>query len=473
MTRPVRNLLWIVGSLALLPVIVFLVLTTSADHTPILGSSIAEMTARELNKRAEPFLKSHQDSGPLLAGWSRFNITPPLGAPTYGYSARYGKGITAVADSAYVRALALSVAGGSTVVFLSADICTWVPSVADSITSVVAKALPGTFLYFGATHTHNGPGGYSNGPVDSWIMGGDRNDLRNVLVSNSARAIEKAVSSLAPSRQRSFETDFPDLIFNRTGKPEAVDDDVLLLETRKETGETCALVVFGAHATTVTRDSLVCSADYPGFLTRTLTDSGYAEVVFFAGATGQSGPSHDGKTISGGTMDRAALYGQTLATRLLSLVRHSEIPFDSIPVLRAFSGPVYLPEYQYQFLSRVLEHPVAGCLFGDGSPEASVRCVQLGKNLFVGHSFEFSGVLSEVIDREINGPGRKIWITGFNGRNYLYVVPDTYYSERAYESSMSLFGPGLGEYLKRITIQLAVMMFSREESSSKPFDLSQ
>ncbi len=461
-----------IGSVALL-FLLFFASTSSPDESAILGSAVAEDTEQTLNKAARQFLDGKSDSGQFMAGWAHSNITPPIGAPTYGYSSRLGRGITGVADSVFVRALALSTTGGTPVVFLTADICTWVPGVFDTISAMLRRVIPGIFLYPGVTHTHNGPGGYANGLIDRLTMGGEDRELREVLITSSVNAATRAAAGLTPARYRALATEVPNLIMNRTGRPEPVDDGILLLEIRKSSGETSALVIFGAHATTLNSDALVCSGDYPGTLTRTLMRGGYSDVMFFSGATGQAGPALDGKTVSSVDIKAGIDYGELLAHHLNLLSNESAAPFVGDALIAKFAAPVSLPDYQYRLPHRILRHSVVGWLYGSDKPTADVRCVRIGKTLIMGHSFEFSGVIAKEIREEVNQADKSLWITGFNGRNYLYVVPDHYYEERMYETSMSLFGPTLGTYLRRITVQLARMMLAPEESRGKQFDLSQ
>jgi hypothetical protein len=68
--------------------------------------------------------------------------------------------------------------------------------------------------------------------------------------------------------------------------------------------------------------------------------------------------------------------------------------------------------------------------------------------------------------------GGRLVLTSFNGDHNLYVVPENAYG-RGYESGMTLFGPGLGPYMERITQQTYDCMRALGGDPPPAFDLSQ
>lgn len=92
----------------------------------------------------------------LKAGFSRLNITPPLGIPIVGYfKSREAEGVL---DELEVNALALAT-GDKKVLLLSVDNCGFITHVAEDYRKHVCNVtgLPEDCVFIHATHTHTGP----------------------------------------------------------------------------------------------------------------------------------------------------------------------------------------------------------------------------------------------------------------------------------------------------------------------------
>jgi len=455
---------------ATLFLVLYFAATTQPERNTLLGSSLAMEAESLLNGKALRASADTAREGSIMVGWSQRSIVPPLETPTYGYSKRLRRGITEIADSVFVKALAISIGGSPPVVFLTADLCIWVPALSGPIERELSREFPDIFLYLGATHTHSGPGGYALGPADRLVMGGIEQPSIERVIRNSISAVRAAVAGLRPGSFRSLSAAMPHSVRNRLGRQERVDDELTFLEFRSGT-ERCAMVFFDAHATTVGAASIICSADYPGEIARGLGRQGYSEVLFFAGSTGQAGALLCGHDASGTGTAIAREYGDSLLARIIPLAE-SGLPFASITSLCTFSSPILLPPYQFRLGRRILRPEFTRLLLGTTDPIARVTAIRIGTTLLISHSFEFSSVLARSIREQVRTSGYHLRISGFNGTHYLYVVPDQYYDDDSYEPPFSLFGPSLGSYLERITIQLATFMTS-PAASPEPFDLTQ
>ena len=92
----------------------------------------------------------------LQAGFSRVNITPPLGIDIVGYyQSRYASGVL---DELEINALALA-AGDDKVLLLSADLCYIAAEPQKTICEHLQKVtgLTKDQIFIHATHTHTGP----------------------------------------------------------------------------------------------------------------------------------------------------------------------------------------------------------------------------------------------------------------------------------------------------------------------------
>ncbi len=469
---PVRTSILIGIILVLMLCAIYFGLTTTIDRSPILGSEIARASESLLREEAVRIGALRPQHGTLRLGWAHASITPRLGTPTYGYSARRARGVIGINDSVYVYALALSAGDSQPVVFLTADICTWVDDISNRITAELASLVTRKQIYFAVTHTHSGPGGYARGPIDAWLMGGLDVGQCDMLVHAAVEATTKAIYSLEPGAYRELVTRLPACVVNRIEPDDPVDDELLLVEYKKDSGALCAFVSYCAHATTIGPKSVVCSGDYPAIVRNVLLQHGYSEVLFVSSSTGQAGPALDGVRVSNGNVEDANRYGSAVTERLVALAAESAKPFMHNIEITSFMSTVALPRYQYRVAGRILRPWIIGWLIGTQNARALVQAFRLDGSLYISHSFEFSGVIARRLKQFKQIEGRHLFITGLNGTDYLYVVPEEYYDRETYEASLSLFGPHLGSYLEKITAQLSSFMFSLGTPEEVSFNLS-
>ena len=191
-------------------------------------------------------------------------ITPPVGTPMDGYSARQGVA-TAVHDDLHARALVLD-DGRSRLAIVSCDLVgvDW-RLVARARELVQASTgIPGSEVMVAATHTHSGPGGL-------------RRDMDEALVDVTARQIAGAVRAADASKR-------PAVLKVGYGAVDSVSQNrrhpdwpvqtrltVLLADSPAPMEPPVAAIInFACHATVMNFDNLLISADYPGYAVRTV-----------------------------------------------------------------------------------------------------------------------------------------------------------------------------------------------------------
>ena len=448
------------------------VATEPLDRSPILGSEVARRTEALLAAEAAAARARPVEAGPLRVGWAEASLTPPLGTPTAGYGARAGMGISAVADEVHARALAVAVGDGPPAVFLTADVCLWLGELSGKVAARVAPVVPRERLYFGATHTHNGPGGFGRGPIARIALGARDPAAVERIVAAAAAAVRGAVADLSPGAMRELSVAAPEFVENRVVAGDPVEDTLTLVEYRKEDGRRCAWVDYAAHATAINPLAMVCSGDYPGALCRRLVAGGYDAALFFAGETGQSGPAHQGATVHATTVEPAWRMGEAIADRLLALAAEARAPFRPEATLATFRSEVALPPWRVRKLGRVLEPAFATWLLGGMEPRAFVHAIRLGDTVYLGHSFEFSAVIGRRLAARARERGGRLLLTSFNGDHAFYVIPDAYYDLGRPEGSSTLFGPTLGSYLERVSEQVYDAVWAlRDAEREVAFDL--
>ena len=245
----------------------------------------------------------------LLAGFSRVNVTPPLGIPIVGYyKPRFAEGVL---DELEINALALAVEDKK-VILLSVDNCGFSENVANSYRDHICEVtgLPADCVFLHATHTHTGPSTCPTYDQDLVLLTEYENNpllpeyfyfLRRKL----ADAAVLALKDLKPAKMGWAVGDAPNVAFVRrfrmkdgkvrtnpgVGNPDIlhpigdVDERVNVLRFDREGAETILLANFGNHPDAV-GDSLI-SGDWPTLFRHRLEKAlDNVKSILFNGAQG-------------------------------------------------------------------------------------------------------------------------------------------------------------------------------------------
>ena len=244
----------------------------------------------------------------LLAGFSRLDVTPPMGIPIVGYyKPRFAEGVL---DELEVNALALAVEDKK-VVLLSVDNCGFSEPVANSYRDYICEVtkLPADCVFLHATHTHTGPSTCPTYKEDLVLVAEYENNpllpeyfyyLRRKL----ADAAMLALKDLKPAKMGWAVGNAPKVAFVRrfrmkdgkvrtnpgVGNPDIlhpigdVDERVNVLRFDRAE-DSLVLVNFGNHPDAV-GDSLI-SGDWPTLLRHRLEKAlDNVKSIFFNGAQG-------------------------------------------------------------------------------------------------------------------------------------------------------------------------------------------
>ena len=244
----------------------------------------------------------------LQAGFSRLNVTPPLGIPIVGYyKPRFAEGVL---DELEVNALALAVEDKK-VVLLSVDNCGFSETVANSYREHICEVtgLPADCVFLHVTHTHTGPSTCPTYDKDLVLLSEyEGNPLLpqyyEYLRCKLADAAVLALKDLKPAKMGWAVGDAPKVAFVRrfrmkdgkvrtnpgVGNPDIlhpigdVDERVNVLRFDRE-NDSLVLVNFGNHPDAV-GDSLI-SGDWPTLLRHRLEKAlDNVKSIFFNGAQG-------------------------------------------------------------------------------------------------------------------------------------------------------------------------------------------
>lgn len=396
--------------------------------------------AAQCNLTAEP--------GPLQAGWASRKITPEIGVPLGGYSARKNeKKSTGVRDDLYVRAMALS-DGVDTVVIVGSDMLIIPPNVSAAVRDAVATqcGLTPDQILFNASHTHCGPGGFMPG-LASKISGGayDAN-LVAMLVDGFTGAIVEAAQSMEPASLASGSADAPEYIRNRMRDGAPVDPELSFMLVEQADGDRCYVVSYSAHPTNFGANMMEFSAEYPGELMRFIEAETGGDAQYLGGAVGAMGPNApEGEDAS----SRVVAMGQALGK--LVLASGGGLEFSDHLDIAAVGIPVGMPEFQVRPIEDNADwrvSPVAARSLGLRR-EGWIHGVRVGKLFFAGMPFDFCGETSVEWKAWAAGQGLDLWTLSFCSTYCGYFSPDKYYWDTPlnYETgAMSWFGPNVEAY---------------------------
>ena len=394
--------------------------SSSFEGTSYFNKAIASIDANvKLSKITD-------SPGRLKSGWGVASIVPAIGTPLAGYSARKGKPSTGVHDELNVKALAFS-DGEDAAVVAGADMLLVPPNVAEKVREAVVKETPlkAGNLFFTASHTHDGPGGLGQGLIAEISFGKYDPKVPEMLIKSFTKAIVDAYKSMEPAKLAHGKIDAPQFIHNRT-REAPCDTQLSWLVVEKDSGKRCYCVSYSAHPTVLDDDNMQFTAEYPGYVQRTVESATGATCVFLGGAVGSMGP-HTPDVPGGNDFARCQAMGEGLGklvidnTQNLQWQDHADVVSVGIPF--------DLPPLQVRVLSAKWRlSPLAKYIAGLRST-GWMTAVRVGDVCFVNAPGDFSGEIGASWKQWGKDKGWDLWASGFSGEYAGYISPDKYYGE--------------------------------------------
>lgn len=297
------------------------------------------------------------DAPPLLIGFAKTNIDPPLGISHGNWGAQQHHHATGRHRQLEAFVLVLR-QGDTTAVICDVDLCL-LRTEADPIRTAVARAA-GTraeYVRLSTSHTHAGPelSRSLSGPDPSIEVA-----YLEILPHLLAGAATEAAAHLRPARVRAGTGHFDQAVNRR----QVLDDGSVVVgcnwegvtdrsvpvvrfdavETRPEGAPSYEplAVIFGysMHPTILGHENQLISPDYPGVARDIVNDVVGAPALFLQGCAGDQGPGPDGFTGDIGAAERAGrALGSAASVTALSLGTAGTIPrFDKIVMSGATLG---------------------------------------------------------------------------------------------------------------------------------------
>jgi hypothetical protein len=221
----------------------------------------------------------------MRVGAAAIDITPPVGTALDGYGGRTDVS-QGVHDPLYARALFVD-DGATQLALVVCDLIGIGSFLAERARELIAErpGIPPANVLIAATHTHAGPAGV-------------RGRGEPVLVEETARKIAGAVRvahrKAVEAQLKCGVTGLTSIAQNRRDPAGPIDSrlDVLAADT-PEGANVATLARYACHATTLERDNLEITAEYPGAACRVIEQviGGGATGLFFNGACANINPA--------------------------------------------------------------------------------------------------------------------------------------------------------------------------------------
>jgi hypothetical protein len=419
----------------------FLILLSILTLTPVDWSDYKEQEYYKQTLEAVVNLQFEGGASSfLLAGWATTNATPSQPQNLVGYKPRGDYEF--VQDSSYVRVLVLN-NGSHSIAYLNYELLIIHPDLAQQVEDRIYGELPIDRVYFTATHTHSGMGGFIPGLMGKIAFGGFDEEVVKMLEDKTLSAVRSALASMDTVEVGFRKTAAKDLIRNRFIAEDPVDPFIRQLLFTNKKGETGTLITYSAHATCLSSKFMGLSGDYPQYIVNYLEEDNVDFAMFAAGTMGSHGPVVGGNDI---------LSVKQYAYKLDSILEQPEMEHEPIKGSNLQSARLLLAlrEPHYRISDNIRLRPwVFDTVFG--ATNAHFDIVQIGNVLMVSSSGEISGVFYKEWEKKAADRGLKLIITTFNGGYIGYITPDKYYNHHYHEvRDMNWFGPYNGAYFDEI-----------------------
>jgi len=454
--KPRRGCLARLGRVALYGlgflVLVIAVSVKPVDREPYFDAGYYGRTKAGFDQRSPGY---QPVTGALKAGFGKARLTPELGVaqddpehgkfqwvPMAGYNPRGGKPTEGAHDDLWAKAVAMEV-NGKRLVMLRLDALIIPHDVSDAVVKELAEkhGLKREEIYFSATHTHSGIGGWGPDPVSKAFGGGYNAGIPKWFVRQLVTAAEDALAHMEPASLGSGRFHEPGYVRNRLVRTKGrIDDEFSYLLLKQQGGASGVIGVYNAHATCLAGENMKLSADYPGYWERRIEEKTGGFAMYMAGAVGSHGPEYGYRDFEG-----AQKMGEALADDVLKRLPETKLVAET--TLGAFGLDLSLPESQVRVTDTWRLRPMVTSRLIPVEQQTYLQVVRLGDGLWFSTPCDFSGELALDLKAPLELRGYHTTVTSFNGDYIGYVVPQHYFDYTKYESrAMSFYGPYVSPY---------------------------
>lgn len=396
-------------------------------------------------------------------------ITPPLEwkYTLGGYGARMSKPAEAIHDNINAKALVLN-DGTKKFVIITMDILGFPPNVKPMIVDKLnGYGWTEENILLLPSHAHTSLEMFAINDKNVFGMpaiGIYQPELLEFVVNKLSTLIIDSEKDLAPVKVGTGQVSLVGLNRNRRGD-EAVDRELTVTRIDDFINQPLAVLVnWTAHPTIMDEHDMWVSGGWPGYLQRELEGWIGNDVIamYYNGAEGdQSVIAHNG----GSHYEKAELYGRTIAKHAFGIyenidpTKNSIFKFThqqiSLPATEAHPSFMQTGGEEYQ-----LDEEKIDALLGQLFPSSTqTTTLQLGELLIVGAPGEMIAKIALEIKGELKKSGIKYPVIGGLANEWIsYILTKDEYHQGGYETSVSFYGPTLGEVIKEGMLDSAIKL---------------
>jgi neutral ceramidase len=418
----------------LLLLVIAALLVGFIDRTPMFERRFAN----DMMTRLDRTRLNDNGSSSLRSGWDKVNITPDHSMPMAGYMPR--DHFDLVHDSLFARIIVIE-NGSFTSAMIDIDLLIFPPKLRDLLYDRVDSS---TFLYLSATHTHSSVGGWDPSLGGS-LIAGQYSEEYVINIADKIAAGIKAVNTKSSTIQY-WETDASSLVENRVNVDSGkIDGKIRGVKLQRSDSTSAVLFTYSAHSTSIAKERLELSADYPAKVIELLEhNTGFA--MFMSGMVG----SHRYKYSPYNDYD----FIEDVAPKIVSAIDTAHYdPAMTSPQIKSRHIPI---EFGPSNLRIAKNWSVNDWLFRSafGKLKGELTCLEIGDVMFIGTPCDFSGEIytADSLEQYATAHGKHLIITSFNGDYDGYITYDKHYyvSTKEEINALNWVGPFYGKYFSEM-----------------------
>jgi hypothetical protein len=403
----------------------------------------------------------------LYANAAKLDLTPPLEMKFAlgGYGARMSQPAQGIHDRIWAKAIILS-DGNKKYAIVTLDVLALPPNVKPQVLAHLRDAgWKDENVMLLPSHTHSSldmSALNDRNTLDNPFIGIYQPRLKNFVVESIAKVITKADTNLIPVNIGTACTTVMGMNRNRRNDA-AVDRDLTLTRVDTEKGKPLAVLLnWTAHTTIMDDTDMWVSGGWPGYLQREL-ESWIGEGVicmYYNGAQGDQSPI---RPAGASHYEQAEIYGREIAKKAFDL--YSKIEPKSLSIFTS-------NHYQLDLPSRIA-HPAfkatGGKEYGIDDkgmeiilnvmcPEkTTLTALRIDDWIIAGVPGELSCELGLHVKSKLRNAGIKYPVIGGIADEWIsYIVTAEQYEEGGYETSVSFYGPHLGDTILKGILNAAM-----------------
>jgi hypothetical protein len=291
-------------------------------------------------------------------------------------------------------------------------------------------------------------------------------ELMEFVVGKLARLIEEADNDLKPLRIGTGQAVLQGLNRNRRSDP-AVDRELTVTRIDLLDGRPLAVLVnWTAHPTIMDEGDMWLSGGWPGYLQRELQDwiGGNVIAMYYNGAQGDQSVV---ATRGGSAYEKAEHYGRRMAKHVMSVYENISPSEDNhfnylhhemtLPAKTAHPSFMSTGGREYA----LDEQKIQGLLDQVFPTRTAISAVRVGDLLIVGAPGEMIAELGLDIKSKLKDAGIACPVIGGLANEWIsYFLTEAEYHQGGYESSVSFYGPTLGDRIHDEMLKTALELAS-------------